>query len=128
LLNYGFPIRPSLEIASRDTYVGSDYIVVGDGSFHVTQVQGALPNMCRITRSGDSYRVDYRTYPVGEYGLGSLVRPILDDDVSHYLSSGTADGFEMTESELEDFLDLEEIPVIVDRQLVWSGSLDVDSI
>jgi hypothetical protein len=34
----------------------------------------------------------------------------------------------MTESELEDFLDLEEIPVIVDRQLVWSGSLDVDSI
>jgi hypothetical protein len=128
LLNYGFPIRPSLEIAGRDTYVGDDYIVVGDGSFHVTQVQGALPNLCEITDAGGSYQVEYITYPVGEFGLGSLVRPILGEDVSHYLSSGTADIFEMTESELEDFLSLEDIPVVVNGQLFWSGSLDLDSI
>ena len=128
LLNYGFPIRPSLEVAGRDTYVGDDYIVVGDGSFHVTQGQGALPNLCEITDAGDAYQVEYVTYPVGEYGLGSLVRPIIDEDVPHYLSSGTADTFEMTESELEEFLSLEEIPVIVDGQLFWSGSLDIDSV
>jgi hypothetical protein len=128
LLNYGFPIRPSLEVAGRDTYVGDNYIVVGDGSFHVTQVQAALPNLCEITDAGDSYRVEYVTYPVGEYGLGSLVRPILGEDVPHYLSSGTADTFEMTESELEDFLSLEDIPVVVDGQLFWSGSLETDSI
>ena len=128
LLNYGFPIRPSLEIASRDTYVGSDYIVVGDGSFHVTQVQAALPNLCEITSQGDGYRVEYTTYPVGEFDVGSIVRPILRDDTPHYLSSGTADTFELTETELDDFLSLENVPVVVDGRLRWSDTLDTDSI
>ena len=128
LLNYGFPIRPSLEIASRDTYVGSDYIVVGDGSFHVTQVQAALPNLCEITSRGDDYRVEYTTYPVGEFDVGSIVRPILRDDTPHYLSSGTADTFELTEAELDNFLSLENVPVVVGGRLRWSDTLDTDSI
>ncbi|MFB6092741.1 MAG: hypothetical protein ABEK02_07005, partial [Haloquadratum sp.] len=36
LLNYGFPIRTSLEIARTDSHIGGDYIVVGDGGFCVT--------------------------------------------------------------------------------------------
>ena len=128
LLNYGFPIRPSLEIAGRDSYIGSDYIVVGDGSFYVTQVQGTFPNMCNITRTNGSYRVEYITYPAGEYGLGSLVRPILPDDTPHYLSSGAVDVFDLTRSELEEFLSLEEIPVLTNGELSWSSSLDLDSV
>jgi len=128
LLNYGFPVRPSLEIASRDTYVGSEYIVVGDGSFHVTQVQAALPNLCEITTAGDTYHVEYTTYPAGEFDLGSIVRPILKDDTPHYLSSGTADTFELTKPKLIDFLSLEEIPVVINGQLSWSGSVDLDSL
>ena len=128
LLNYGFPIRSSLEVARRDSYVGNDYIVVGDGNFSVTQVQAALPNLCEVSHTGDSYRVEYITYPVGEFGLGSIVRPILPDEVPHYLSSGTADIFDLTESELKEFLSLEEIPVVVNGELLWSSSLDVESL
>ncbi len=128
LLNYGFPIRPALEIASRGTYVGSDYIVVGDGSFHVTQAQGALPNLCEITNAGDAYQVEYTTYPAGEFDLGSLVSPVLPGDQPYYLSSGTADTFELTEAELKNFLSLEKVPVVTDGQLRWSDTLDLDSL
>jgi len=128
LLNYGFPIRPSLEIAGRDTYVGNDYIVVGDGSFHVTQAQGALPNLCEITNTTDGYIVEYTTYPAGEFDLGSLVSPVLPNDQPYYLSSGTADTFELTEAELEEFLSLENAPVIIDGRLRWSETLDLGSL
>jgi hypothetical protein len=127
LLNYGFPIRPSLEIAGRDSYVGSDYIVVGDGSFHVTQAQGALPNLCEIRTDGDVYKMDYTTYPVVEFDLGSIVSPVLPGDRPYYLTPGTADTFELTESELEDFLSLENNPVVVDGKLQWSDTLELDS-
>ncbi|WP_256544836.1 hypothetical protein [Halobellus inordinatus] len=127
LLNYGFPIRISLEIARKDSYIGSDYIVVGDGSFSVTQVQGALPNMCKITRSDSGFIVDYRTYPSAEYELGSMVVPYIPDNETYYLSSGTADTFELTEMELDDFLSLENIPTLIDGSLRWSENLSTDS-
>ncbi|MGQ4556231.1 hypothetical protein [Halobellus sp. GM3] len=128
LLNYGFPIRISLDIAKRDSYIGSDYIVVGDGSFSVAQVQGALPNMCEITRSDDGFAVDYRTYPSAEYELGSLVVPYIPDNNTYYLSSGTADVFVLSDSELEDFLSLENIPTLIDGSLRWSNDLSLDTL
>ena len=128
LLNYGFPIRSSLEIAGRDSYVGNDYIVVGDGSFHVTQAQGALPNMCEITEAEGTYRVKYVTYPVGEFDIGSNVVPFFSDETPYYLCSGTADTFELTRTKLEDFFSLEPIPVLIDGQLRWSDEIDLGSI
>ena len=128
LLNYGFPIRPSLEIASRDSYVGNDYIVVGDGSFNVAQPQGALPNVCEITTTGDTYNITYTTYPAGKFDIGSNVVPFFSDDTPYYLCSGTADTFELTQAELEDFFSLETVPVLLDGQLRWSDTLDLDSV
>ena len=128
LLNYGFPIRSSLEIASRDSYVGHDYIVVGDGNFNVAQPQGALPNVCEITNSGDTYEIKYTTYPAGKFDIGSNVVPFFSDDTPYYLCSGMADTFELTRAELEDFLSLETVPVLLDGQLRWSDTLDLDSV
>ncbi|WP_336022531.1 hypothetical protein [Halobellus salinisoli] len=128
LLNYGFPIRISLEIAKRDSYIGSDYIVVGDGSFCVTQVQAVLPNMCEIRGDTQKFDVDYRTYPAAAYELGSLVVPYIPGNESYYLSSGTVDTFTLTEAELSEFLSMENIPVVVNNSLVWSDDLDVSRI
>jgi len=128
LLNYGFPIRISLDLACKDSYIGSDYIVVGDGSFSVAQVQAMLPNMCDITRNGDTFTVDYRTFPSAEYELGSLVVPYVPGNETYYLTSGTADVFELTQSELTDFLSLENVPTMVDGSLYWSDKLSLDSI
>jgi len=104
-----------------------DYIVVGDGSFHVTQSRGGLPNLCELTDTGDGYAVEYTTFPVTEFDLGSIVSPILPGDHPYYLSSGTADTFEFTETELEKFLSLENVPVVTDGRLQWSDTLDLDS-
>jgi hypothetical protein len=84
--------------------------------------------MCEIAEVDDSYRVEYVTYPVGEFDIGSMVRPIISDDTPHYLSSGTADVFDLTESELRDFFSLENIPVLIDGELCWSESLSLDSV
>jgi hypothetical protein len=128
LLNHGFPIRTSLDIARQNSYIGSDYIVVGDGGFCVTQVQAVLPNMCKIDRLDDGFAVDYRTYPAAAFELGSLVVPYVPGNERYYLSSGTVDTFHLTKSELNDFLSMETIPVMVDNQLLWSDELDISRI
>jgi hypothetical protein len=128
LLNYGFPIRVSLDLAKQDNVIGQNYILVGDGGFSVTQVQALLPNMCKIERQNEIYAVEYRTYPSGEYELGSLVVPYIPGNETYYLSSGTATVFDLSRSELEDFLSLENIPVMVDSSLQWSDELCIDSI
>ena len=128
LLNYGFPIRSSLEVARRDSYVGNDYIVVGDGNFNVAQPQGALPNVCEIINTGDTYTIKYTTYPAGKFDIGSNVVPFFSDDTPYYLCSGTADTFELSQAELENFLSLETVPVLLDGRLRWSDTLDLDSV
>ncbi|QCC48929.1 hypothetical protein DV707_09785 [Halobellus limi] len=128
LLNYGFPIRISLDLACKDSYIGSDYIVVGDGSFSVAQVQAMLPNTGIITRDGEEYLLEYVTYPAAEFGLGSLVSPYVSGNESHYLSSGTIDTFRLSHEELADFLALENIPVLINGRLRWSDTVDFEDL
>ncbi|MFD1599683.1 hypothetical protein [Halobellus rarus] len=128
LLNYGFPIRISLDLACRDSYIGSDYIVVGDGSFSVAQVQAMLPNMVKITKDTDQYLLEYVTYPAAEFGLGSLVSPYVPGNDRHYLSSGTIDTFRLSRGEAADFLSLENIPVLINQQLRWSDTVDLEDL
>ncbi|SFG09190.1 hypothetical protein SAMN04488063_1396 [Halopelagius inordinatus] len=129
LLNSGFPVRSALEIARDDSVIGNDYIVVGDGSFSVTQVQAAFPNSCTITRRAENrVAVDYRIYPGSANGMGALVKPFLPGNEQHYIASGSVDVFELTESELAEFLSLENVPIISDGGLRWSSTTSVEDI
>jgi hypothetical protein len=129
LLNYGFPIRTSLEIAKKDSYIGNDYIVVGYGGLLVTQVQAAFPNSCVISREDeDTFRVEYKAYPGTEFDIGSLVIPFIPGNEQHYLSPGTIDEFELDAAELTEFLSLENIPVIINSDLRWSSTVSLDSL
>nr|WP_231751301.1 hypothetical protein [Halogeometricum sp. CBA1124] len=129
LLNQGFPIRTSLNLASEDSVVGSDYLVVGDGGHPIAQVQAAFPNSIEVERTAeDQFEVLYRTYPAAEFGMGSLVQPFLPGDKLYYLSSGIADTFTLTEMELQEFLSLETIPIVVGDSLHWSDEFSLDSV
>ncbi|MFB6251505.1 MAG: hypothetical protein ABEI27_07450 [Halobellus sp.] len=128
LLNYGFPIRASLELAREDAVIGENYIVVGDGSFCVAQVQGTIPNTCRVRQKGSGFAIDYNTYHTAAYELGSLVVPYVPGNEQYYLSSGTADTFYVTRSELDEFLSKETIPTLIGGQLRWSDLVDVNSL
>ncbi len=125
LLNCGFPLRAALEIARGESIVGGQYIVVGDGGLAITQAESGTPNLCAVERTGETFRVEQRTYPTSESGLGSLFVPCAGDDGEYYLSSGTIRTFEMSTTEMEQFLELETIPVKIDGKLHWSDRLDV---
>jgi hypothetical protein len=127
LLNAGFPIRSALELARGESVIGNDYIVVGDGALAVAQADGTFPNSCDVRRVGeDVFEVLYHTYPTIEYGMGSLVMPLISDNERYYLAAGLADTFEVTESELSDFLSMENVPIQLDGELFWSSELDVE--
>ncbi|MDS0293022.1 hypothetical protein [Halogeometricum luteum] len=127
LLNRGFPIRTSLNLVSKDSIIGSDYLVIGDGGHPIAQVQAAFPNSVEIEKMADnSFEVEFHTYPAAEFGMGSMVQPFMPGDVPYYLSSGIADVFYLTETELQEFLDMETIPVVVNDSLYWSDDLSFD--
>ncbi|WP_435182447.1 hypothetical protein [Halobellus sp. EA9] len=128
LLNYGFPIRASLELAKQDTVIGDDYIVVGDGGFCVTQVQALLPNMCNITPDDGEYKVGYRTYPAAAYGIGSIVQPQIPGNEYYYLSPGFVDSFGLSQDELTRFFSMENIPVLLDGEVRWSYDVKADNL
>lgn len=125
LLNCGFPLRVALEIAREESIVGGQYLVIGDGGFAITRAESGTPNLCVIERTGNSFRVEQRTYPTAESGLGSLFVPFDGDDSEYYLSSGTIRTVELSKAKLEKYLELETIPVKIDGVLRWSDRLNL---
>jgi hypothetical protein len=125
LMNRGFPITSALELARDGSVIGNDYIVVGDGGLAIAKSQGGLANVGAISRAGESFEFEFRTFLTSEVGMGTLVIPHLPDVSTHYLGSGTVDTFALTQAELEDFLSIEDIPVLIDGTLRWSSSVDL---
>ncbi|WP_321112030.1 CHAT domain-containing protein [Halorussus salinisoli] len=128
LLNRGFPLQAALDIARDESIVGGQYIVVGDGGLAIAQAESGTPNMCEIEKVGDNYRVHLSTYPTDQRGLGSMVIPHLAEVENFFLSSGEIEPFDLSRSELDEFLQLEDIPVKVDGELKWSSQLSVSEI
>lgn len=125
LLNSGFPLRAALNIARGESIIGGKYIVVGDGGMAIAQPENGTPNLCEITPMGETFAVEYKTYPTTNRGLGSLVMPIVEGNENYFLSSGSIETFEMSKPELAQFLSLENIPVRIDGQLSWSHEVNV---
>jgi hypothetical protein len=129
LLNRGFPLGSALDVASDDTAIGSQYVVVGDGSLAIAQPESGVPSVCAVRAvGGDRFELEYRVFPTTARGMGTLVIPHLESVRTHYLSSGTVDTFELSRDELARFLSLGEVPVVVENELRWSGELDVASL
>jgi hypothetical protein len=128
LLNYGFPLRPALNIASDRSIVGSHYIVVGDGNVDIAHAEGLVPDMTDIRRreDGERYSVDIRTYPTDHMGVGGIYRPEVSDTDEYYLVGSRGMQFELSEEQLRQFLGLAVSPVRIDGEFTWSDRLDWD--
>ncbi|WP_254280158.1 CHAT domain-containing protein [Haloarcula marina] len=122
LLNSGFPLRAALTIAREESILGGQYIVVGDGGITVTQPSGGSPNRLKIERIGDEFEVDITTYPTDERGLGTIHMPFIGTNNRYYLASGTIGTFRVTEDELRDYLNLENVPIKFEGESIWSDS------
>ena len=125
LLNCGFPLRAALTIARGESILGGQYIVVGDGGVTVTQAESGAPNMLEISRREGKYNVDIITYSTDNKGLGSIFIPFLDDVEEHFLASGRINTFQMDESDVDAFLNMQYVPVKISDELYWSKSVDL---
>jgi hypothetical protein len=129
LLNRGFPLGSALDVAGDDSALGSQYTVVGDGGFAIAQSENGVPNVCFVRGVGDDrFELEYKAFPTNDRGMGTLILPHLEENRTHYLSSGSVDTFELSRDELGRFLSLEEVPVVVENELCWSSELDVSSL
>jgi hypothetical protein len=127
LLNQGFGIQNALDIARDENVIGQQYTVVGDGGLAIAQTEGGAPNVCTLRHLDDeTFELEYRAY--ARQGMGDLVIPFVGEGDQYYLASGTAETFEVSRSELAEFLSLEAVPVKYDGKLRWSDELTVEDL
>ncbi|WP_247001798.1 hypothetical protein [Halosolutus gelatinilyticus] len=126
LLNAGFSLRSALVIARDHRIVGTQYLVVGDGSAQVAQSEGGTPVRFRVdSRDDGRYDLVAETYPTVEAGMGAMYIPYLDDVDSHFLTGGALPTFAVEADELTQYLRLEDLPLVFDGSAGWTDAVDV---
>jgi len=124
LLNSGFPLRAALKIAKGESIVGSQYLVIGDGGLAITQAESGTPILFNIERcQGDEYNVSLRGFPTTSGGMGGIFSPHIETVNTYTLNSGTTVSTILSQTELIDFLRLEQAPVRIDGRLRWTAEL-----
>lgn len=124
LLTLGFTLRTALTIASRQSVVGEQYIVVGQGRADLASTRRGAPLVCDVSAAGDGrFTLSIRTSLPREAGMGATVSPTLEGRDEHYLAPCWIDA-EVTGAELRDFLDCHPFPVRTDDVLVWEDRYD----
>jgi len=126
LLNGGFPLRAALEIAKGESVIGMQYLVVGDGGLAIAQAESRIPLLLTVVRVGDEFETEIRTFHSASIGMGSMIVPFLRNNSRYYLTSGRLEPFRLSASELDEYLQLEELPVRIDGSLRWSSELSLD--
>ncbi|MFC7166298.1 hypothetical protein [Halospeciosus flavus] len=124
LLNRGFTLNAALDVASDESIMSNRYVVVGDGTFALTQSESRTPIVYEVEEVDDvddDYRLTIHAYPTSDAGMGSILFPFVEN--RYYLNSGQVDSFVLSEGELVDLLQLEDVPVKTEDDLYWSHEL-----
>ena len=131
LLNTGFPLRSALSVAREESILGGQYIVVGDGGMTVTQPSSRTPNLLEVFECDDGYGIDIMTFITDTAGLGTIYSPLVEEtDNKYFLASGKIKTISVSEDELNEFLQLENVPVRIEQNdgLHWSFNINSASI
>jgi hypothetical protein len=131
LLNAGFALGDALDIIGEDTITGQQYIVVGDPMVSVAGSKAITPicaDIEKCTGAEDRYTVTVHSYPSSSSPLGSVMSPHISDNTLHYLNSGIIDTFDVSGSDVNDFLELERFPVRTNNSVFWSDWLSFSDI
>ena len=124
LLNEGFPLRGALEMVSKWTLLGEQYLIVGDGSTDIAQSGTSMPTIPSIDRIGDD-RFEYCqiTYPTKEFRPGAVSSSTLQRENIKYLSPGRFAEMELDGAVLRDHLLWWTGPIFVDGALHWKADI-----
>ncbi|WP_276279184.1 hypothetical protein [Halorussus caseinilyticus] len=125
LLYHGFGIGAAMKIIREYTSIGNRYVVVGDPLSLVAQCESGIPTLCHISkRSGESSRINIspHAYPTQKRGIGSSFSPSFFDGDQYYIAVGKYDDLTTTRDAVEKWTATDYDPLVVNRELVWSGA------
>ncbi|MFB6127438.1 MAG: hypothetical protein ABEJ79_09135 [Halolamina sp.] len=72
LLNAGFPLYGALDVAKEESFVGGQYIVVGDGNVDLVQHDG-IPTLFEVSQVGqETYNLTFVNYPSRRADMGAI--------------------------------------------------------
>ena len=123
LLNGGFPLRAALDIAATKSIIGRQYVVVGDGTLSIVQPPSGTPNVSILDESDDCFTLQIDGYG-SPPGMGCMYVPYIEANSQHYLSEGKTREIRLGHEEVQDFFQLENVPVLIEGQLNWSYELN----
>ncbi|EMA61445.1 caspase family protein [Halorubrum lipolyticum] len=124
LMNSGFNLRTALHVAKRELITGHQYIVVGDGGTTICQSRSGAAVVVNIKNDDAPWSLSVKVYPNGPYGSGSLATPNIRSNFINYYVPGSMELTEVKDTQLEQFLNLEVLPVFVEEGLIWSDGFD----
>ncbi|MXV63244.1 hypothetical protein GS429_14440 [Natronorubrum sp. JWXQ-INN-674] len=128
LLNRGFPLYAALDVVRKGNIIGQQYFLVGDGMTTIAQSETGPPLVCSIERDGNRFETSMETYTKTGLRKGGLFIPYLEDNEVYFLVSGRLGSFSLTKSQVAEFLDLEDLPVITNGSVDWSKELRLDEL
>lgn len=111
----GFGIERAMQLARRQIMMSTDYTVVGDGTYTLSDSKAAI---ARLNKNGTTYRLSYTVDP-DRYPGGSYCAPF---ELWTRLS-GTSATTELDRADVPRVLDGLSCPVIFDEDLCWSDEL-----
>jgi len=125
LLNLGFPLYAAINVASVGREY-SNYIAIGDSGFNIVQPDGGVASLCEIRESEADISLSYKTFTTKRCSIGSITNLFIKQAPQFFLTSGELGDFRLLESEIDEFLSMEPLPIVWESKLYWSS--DIDSI
>jgi len=120
LLVHGFGFERALQLARRRIMMGKDYAVVGDGTHTLAQNGNRLPTTITLEEIEGQYLISYDQFSTRH--TGSFYRPYIGDATYAYLC-GNESEFVVDQSELLEFMERADSPVIYGGDVCWSENL-----
>lgn len=123
LLDAGFPLHGALDIASEESFVGGQYIVVGDGSLDLVQHNGTPTLIEADPIEDETYDVKFKGYPTRRADMGILSQNRIFGNEKHYLAFGRGLSATATKDQLIDYKNdyLPFVPIKMNNELVWDS-------
>lgn len=125
LLHHGFAVGSAMKIIRDYTTIGNRYVVLGDPGVVIAENDRLFPTLHEVRERNDGENSVTRepiVYPVREYGLGSIHKPLLFEYRQYQIAVGTAESITIPLDKLQELIVGPPEPFIVDGELVWSDT------
>ncbi|WP_148857041.1 hypothetical protein [Natronococcus pandeyae] len=128
LLNLGYPLYATVDIARNESPVGEQYHIVGNGRVSVAQPKTIVPNSCSIIQNEGEIGIIINLYQSNVGGKGCIFIPSLDSIGDYHLVQQDVGPYSVTKAELVRFLDINPIPVMINESMYWSDDIKISDI